>query len=235
MLFRSYNIATPRFAVIVERSEIDRISAQYPCIVKPLHEGSSKGIYNSSLVNSRAELEQEICKILETYHEPALVEEYLSGREFTVAMLGNGSTLTVLPIVEIKFDSLPVGVNPIYSYEAKWIWDRSDAPLDIFACPAQITAKLQHEIEMICRKAYNVLRCRDLSRIDVRLDAQGTPHIIELNPLPGILPNPEENSCFPKAARATGMNYNQLIQTVLAIAAQRHGLLTPTRSFQPTI
>lgn len=230
-----YNIATPRFGVVNHRSEIGKFSAMYPCMVKPLHEGSSKGIYNSSLVNTRAELQQEVCKILETYDEPAIIEEYLAGREFTVAILGNGSDLTALPIVEIKFDSLPDGVNPLYSFEAKWIWDRSDAPLDIFACPAQISPKLRNEIETICRKAYTVLKCRDWSRIDVRLDVQGIPHIIELNPLPGILPNPEDNSCFPKAARAAGMNYNQLIQTVLAIAAQRHGLLTPARSFQPTI
>lgn len=230
-----YNIPTPRFVVVTQRSEIDRISLTYPCMVKPLHEGSSKGIYDSSLVKNRRELDREVCKVLETYEEPALVEEYLVGREFTVAMLGNGNELTVLPIVEIKFDTLPAGVNPIYSFEAKWIWDKADAPLDIFACPAQIPQNLHHEIETICRKAYTVLRCRDWCRIDVRLDAQGTPHILELNPLPGILPNPEDNSCFPKGARAAGISYNHLIQLVLAIAARRCGLRIPEGSFHPTI
>ena len=220
-----YHIPTPLFNVVSNFLELDHVTTHFPCIVKPLHEGSSKGIYNSSLVTNRIELKREVGTVLERYNEPALVEEFLSGREFTVAMLGNADDVKVLPIVEIKFDSLPAGVNHIYSYEAKWIWDRSDAPLDIFECPATISSQLQHEIETICRRAYNILRCRDWCRIDVRLDTHGIPHIIELNPLPGILPNPEDNSCFPKSARAAGIGYKQLIQTVLAFAAKRYGLL----------
>ncbi|NWG12084.1 MAG: D-alanine--D-alanine ligase, partial [Acidobacteria bacterium] len=163
--------------------------------------------------------------VLDRYHEPALVEEYLSGREFTVAILGNGTEARVLPIVEIKFGSLPEGVNPIYSYEAKWIWDDCSHPLEIFECPARLTPELKAEIERICLEAYRILRCRDWCRIDVRLDGAGRPHILELNPLPGILPRPENNSCFPKAARAAGMSYNQLINTVLDIACRRYGMM----------
>lgn len=217
-------IPTPDFCVISHLSEVEQSLISYPCIVKPLHEGSSKGIFNSSLVSNGFELVRQISHILENYGEPALVEQYLPGREFTVAVIGNGSQTRVLPIVEIKFDSLPVGVNPIYSYEAKWIWDRSDNPLDIFECPAKIHEDLHAEIESICRRAYTILRCRDWCRIDVRLDGHGRAHIIELNPLPGILPNIEDNSCFPKAARAAGLTYNKLIQTVLEVAIRRYGL-----------
>ena len=136
-----YNIPNPKFYVIDHSAEIEGMSARFPAIVKPLHEGSSKGIFNSSLVSNRFELTRQISHILDNYGEPALVEEYLPGREFTVAVLGNGAQTRVLPIVEIKFDSLPSGVNPIYSYEAKWIWDRTDNPLDIFGCPALIDRK----------------------------------------------------------------------------------------------
>lgn len=216
-----YNIPTPRFSVMTDPSQFEQANLEYPCMAKPLHEGSSKGIFNASLVTNRRELESRVAHIVEQYREPAIVEEYLPGREFTVAIMGNGADLRVLPIVEIKFDSLPDGVNPIYSYEAKWIWDRAEEPLDIFECPAALTPRLQHDIESMCRRAYTVLRCRDWCRIDVRLDALGVPHILELNPLPGILPNPEDNSCFPKAARAAGMSYRQLIQTVLDLAARR--------------
>jgi D-alanine-D-alanine ligase len=229
-----HHIPTPQFSVVSKISELDYVTARFPGIVKPLHEGSSKGIFNSSLVMNEHDLRREVTSVIEHYHEPALIEEFLSGREFTVAMLGNGDGLRVLPIVEIKFDSLPQGVNPIYSYEAKWIWDRSDNPLDIFECPAKLNPHLQHEIETICRKAYTILRCRDWCRIDVRLDADGKPHIIELNPLPGILPNPEDNSCFPKAARAAGVSYSRLIQSVLAYAAKRYHLLERESSFHPT-
>jgi D-alanine-D-alanine ligase len=226
-------IPTPSFTVVHERSEIANVPLRFPRIVKPLHEGSSKGIFNSSVVKERDGLERAILSVLQNYNEPALVEEFLEGREFTVAIIGNGADLTVLPIVEIKFDSLPEGVNPIYSYEAKWIWDRSEAPLDIFECPASLEEGLRREIESICRRAYRVLRCRDWCRIDVRLDGRGAPHILELNPLPGILPNPDDNSCFPKAARAAGLTYNGLLQTVLMLAARRNGLLGNTIPSRP--
>ena len=217
-------IPTPRFTTIENIQQLSNIHLTFPCIVKPLHEGSSKGIFNASVVRDRKELERQVEVVLTQYHQPALVEEFLDGREFTVAMLGNGNTTTVLPIVEIKFDSLPKNANRIYSYEAKWIWDTSDLPLDIFECPANISASLRQQIETICAQTFNVLRCRDWCRIDVRLDVKGQPHILELNPLPGILPKPEDNSCFPKAARAAGINYQRLIQSVIAIAAKRYGL-----------
>lgn len=223
-----YNIPTPRFASVSSPTDLTGLSIQFPNIVKPLHEGSSKGIYNSSVVQTWDELWREVNTIIKTYNEPALVEQYIDGREFTVAMLGNGNDVQILPIVEIKFDSLPDNVNPIYSFEAKWIWDRAESPLDIFQCPADISHGLQDEIDTLCRKAYAILRCRDWCRIDVRLDGAGRPHVLELNPLPGILPKPEDNSCFPKAARAAGMSYNQLIQTVLHVAAVRTGLLNGT-------
>jgi len=197
-----------------------------PMMVKPLHEGSSKGIFDSSLARDRKELAAAVEKVLFEYRQPALVEEFLPGREFTVGILGNPPDLNVLPAVEIRFDSLPTGVNHIYSYEAKWIWDTIDNPLEIYECPARLEPSLRDEIASICSKAYRILRCRDWSRIDVRLDAAGRPHIIEVNPLPGILPNPKDNSCLPKAARAAGISYNALIQSALGYAAVRHGLVS---------
>lgn len=218
-----YGLPTSRFRVVSDNN-FSFNSLHYPLMVKPLFEGSSIGIRNDSLVNTRQEMRERVLWLLNNYNEPALVEEFLPGREFTASIIGNGSEARVLPIVEILFDSLPQGVNPIYSYEAKWIWDQSSNPLKIFECPARLSEELRTEIESICLKAYGILRCRDWCRIDVRLDASGRPHILELNPLPGILPNPEDNSCFPKAARAAGMEYSQLINAVLDIACKRYGL-----------
>jgi D-alanine-D-alanine ligase len=218
-----YNLPTTRFQVVQDR-DFSLNGLQYPLIVKPLYEGSSKGIRDNSLVRNQQELAERVAWLLDLYNEPAIIEEFLPGREFTVAILGNGNEAHLLPIVEIRFDSLPPDVNPIYSYEAKWIWDQSSNPLQIFDCPTALTAELQGEIEHACLQAYNILRCRDWCRIDVRLDGSGRPHILELNPLPGILPRPEDNSCFPKAARAAGMSYNQLINAVLDIACKRYGL-----------
>jgi D-alanine-D-alanine ligase len=218
-----HGLPTSRFRVVSENN-FSFNSLHYPLMVKPLYEGSSIGIRNDSLVTTKQEMRDRVLWLLNTYQEPALVEEFLPGREFTVPIVGNGTDARVLPIVEIVFDALPQGVNPIYSYEAKWIWDQSSNPLEIFECPARMSADLQSEIEGLCLRAYHVLRCRDWCRIDVRLDASGRPHIIELNPLPGILPKEEDNSCFPKAALAAGMDYGQLINAVLDIACKRYGL-----------
>lgn len=219
-----HRVASPAFALLDEASELPA-ELHFPLLVKPPLEGSSKGITNSSLVRNPDELQRELIRIHNNYQQQALVEEFLCGREFTVAMLGNGTDLQVLPIVEIDFSTLPAGANPIYSFEAKWLWDTEDAPLQIFHCPAPLEPLLQRSIEDLCRKAFHHLGCRDWCRIDVRLDSDGHPQIIEVNPLPGVLPRPEQNSCFPKAARAAGLSYPEMILNVVDAACARLGLV----------
>ncbi len=219
-ILAQHRVPSSHFWVVDSALELPK-RLRYPLMVKPPLEGSSKGITDKALVRNRKELVQQVEWVISTYQQSALVEEYLPGREFTVALLGNGANLHVLPLVEINFDSLPPGGNPIYSFEAKWIWDTEEEPLQIFSCPAILEPLLQRQIEEVCRKAFKALGCRDWCRIDVRLDASGHPQIIELNPLPGILPRPEQNSCFPKAARAAGLDYTQLILSVVDAACAR--------------
>ena len=222
-VLRCNGVPTPRFWIVTALAEIPP-RLPYPLMVKPTLEGSSKGVTDRSLVKNRRELRQQVEWVLTTYRQPVLIEEFLPGREFTVALLGNGPELGTLPIVEINFATLPAGVNPIYSYEAKWLWDREEDPLQIFTCPANIDPVLQREIEAVSKQAFRALGCRDWCRVDVRLDALGQPQVIELNPLPGILPRPEQNSCFPKAARAAGLSYEELILAVVDTASRRLGL-----------
>ena len=206
-----------------------------PLFAKPVHEGSSKGITEKNFCRTLPELEEQVEFLLATYEQPVLVEEFLPGDEFTCAILGNGRAATVLPIVGMNFGALPEGALPIYGFEAKWVWDRPENPLEMFRCPAPIDENRRRAIESAVLHAYDVLGCRDWSRIDVRLDAAGTPNIVEVNPLPGILPNPEDNSCFPKAARAAGLSYDDLIQTCLRLAAERQGIELPgsfSRAFE---
>ncbi len=221
-----YGVATPSF-VVVESG--DAVSARwpalrYPLFVKPIHEGSSKGITERNLCQTPGDLATQVEFLLETYAQPVLIEEFLPGAEFTCAVLGNGQGARVLPIVGMNFDALPDGALPVYGFEAKWLWDRPDAPLRIFDCPAAIPDPLRRTIEATTLRAYDALGCRDWSRVDLRLDAAGIPNVIEVNPLPGILPNPADNSCFPKAARAAGISYEALIQTCLTLAAERQGV-----------
>jgi D-alanine-D-alanine ligase len=228
-------IPNATFALIETPADIDRVlsgksrlasrpTAASPVFLKPVQEGSSKGITERNLVRNRGELEAQAHYLLDTYQQPVIAEVYLPGAEFTCGVLGNGPNARVLPLVGMNFQSLPAGALPIYGYEAKWLWDTPADPLDIFECPARIDTNLQSAIEAVVLRAYRALGCRDWSRIDVRLDGDGVPNIVEVNPLPGILPNPEDNSCLPKAARAAGIDYDQLIQAALLHAADRHGL-----------
>jgi D-alanine-D-alanine ligase len=219
-------IPTPRFAVVSALDDLSSKTAalRFPLFVKPLHEGSSKGITDGNLCPDLQHLLAQTRFLLESYKQPVLVEEYLPGKEFTCAVLGNGEKATVLPIVGMNFETLPEGALPIYSFDAKFVWDRPEKPLKIFQCPARITRKLQASIERVTLDAFRVLGCRDWARIDVRLDSNGVPNIIEVNPLPGILPDPADNSCFPKAARAAGIGYEELIQSCLRYAAARQNV-----------
>lgn len=220
-----YKIPNARFLIADNPADVANHDFKFPVIVKPVSEGSGKGIFSTSFVENKKDLVREVERITFEYRQSALIEEFLPGREFTAAVLGNGSEAEVLPIVEINYKDFPDDFIPIYSYEAKWILDTKENPLDVFHCPANISAELEEAIKYNVLRTYNTLRCRDWSRIDIRLDDHGVPNIIEVNPLPGILPNPEENSCYPKAARTAGINYNDMINKVLFAAAKRHNIV----------
>ena len=229
-----HRVPTAPFLLVDSAEDLDHLlsgalplsppSEIVPLFVKPVHEGSSKGITEKNFVRNADELEAQVRALLDAYQQPVLVEEFLPGAEFTCGVLGNGSDARVLPIVAMNFSALPRGAVPIYGFEAKWVWDRPEKPLEIFECPATVSEALRASIERVVLRAYRVLGCRDWARIDVRLDADGVPNIVEVNPLPGILPDPADNSCLPKAGRAAGLSYDELIQACLLHAAERSGV-----------
>ncbi|WP_089933659.1 D-alanine--D-alanine ligase family protein [Candidatus Entotheonella palauensis] len=220
-VLRQHGLPTPDGVVMHQPDQACDLSS-FPLMVKPLYEGSSKGIWGESVVSNPVDLRRQVRRVLERYEQPALVETFLPGREFTVALLGNGVHVEVLPVVEIRFSALHREAVPIYSYEAKWLWDTPARPLDIFHCPAEIDAALAEQLAALCRRAFRALECRDWCRIDVRLDACGAPAILEMNPLPGILPHADSHSCFPQAAAQAGMTYTDLIRRVVALACERY-------------
>lgn len=219
-----HGIPNAKFLLIESLNDLENFDLEFPIIMKPVAEGSSKGIFNSSFITNRVDLETKLAELFAEYNQPFLLEEFLPGREFTVALIGNGNELEVLPIIELNLSELPSDLVPIYSYEAKWVVDTRENPLNIFSCPASIDSELTDKISDICKKTFKVLRCKDWSRIDIRLDADGNPNVIEINPLPGVLPNPEDNSCFPKAARTAGLSYEAMINKVLNTALKRYNL-----------
>jgi D-alanine-D-alanine ligase len=223
-----YGIPTAPFALVETLAEARAVKKagllRYPIFAKPVQEGSSKGITERNYIRSPDELLSCVAELLEVYEQAVILEEFLPGAEFTCGVLGNGRDARVLPLVGMRFDALPEGAIPIYGFEAKWIWDTPDRPLQIFECPARVDGGLRSAVERVTLRAYQALGCRDWSRIDVRLDAGGIPNIVEVNPLPGILPNPEDNSCLPKAAAAAGLSYDELIQSCVLAGAKRQGV-----------
>jgi len=220
-----YKIPNSGFTTAKNVERLNLGELRFPLIVKPVSEGSSKGIYSSSFVSNKEELFNEVERVTENYKQTALIEEYLPGREFTVALLGNDDDIEILPIVELNYEEFPDNLAPIYSYEAKWLIDTKDNPLQAFTCPAKISQSLEQILKRTALQTFNVLNCKDWSRIDLRLDSDGVPNVIEINPLPGILPDRRENSSFPKASFAAGYTYDEMINKVLYISAKRHGLV----------
>ncbi|MDO8424744.1 MAG: ATP-grasp domain-containing protein [bacterium] len=221
----SHSIPTPRFQLFKTTREKINKNLRFPVIVKPNSEGSSKGIFQSSIAKNREELKRNVGEIIKKLKQPALAEEFLPGREFTVAVIGNNPA-KILPIVEINFSGIPKDFFPIDSYEVKWILDNPDSETETVICPAKISQKLEKIIKEVCLKAKETLDILDWCRIDLRLDKKGVPNLLEINQIPGIIPDPKENSRFPLAARVSGLSYGKMLEEIIKSACVRYNLKT---------
>ena len=208
-------VPTPRFVVVPPGVAFDAPDLQPPLFVKPLAEGSSMGVTPRSLVHDQAAAATQVAEVHAAYGEPALVEAFLPGREFTVGLLGNRSP-QVLPIMEIDFAAVPPGYPPVYTYQFKREWDADR----FYRCPAPLEAGLQRELQRLALAAFAALGCRDVGRVDLRLDARGQAQVIEVNPLPGLVP---DFSDLPRQAAVAGMGYAQLVAAILDHARTRRG------------
>jgi len=209
-------------AVLVERgmSAAGPLDAlRYPVIVKPNDEGSSKGIRESPspLANSPAAALEQCGWLFATYGCPSLVEEFLPGAEVTVGLAGNDGTVRLLGMMEVS-PALPNGPF-VYSVQVKRDWQRRVR----YHVPPRLPAEILATLEQNARVAYRLLGCRDIARIDFRLDAEGRPHFLECNPLPGLHPI---NSDLVLLSRAS-LAYENLVQGIAVDAARRLGLSLP--------
>jgi len=184
---------------------------RFPVIAKPLHEGSSKGIFETSVAASEVELRTTVQDALIKYRQPVLVESYLPGREFTVALLGEKRP-RVLPPMEVLFSD-PADKFPVYSFAKKF-----QGKAIGFKVPAEIDAGLQRELERAARAVFAALGCRDVARVDFRLDQDGRVNFLECNPLPGLTPGFSDLCVI---ALAAGIEYRALIGEILAPAIRR--------------
>ena len=222
-IWKKNNVPTPDWVVIKKIKDLKtHLIKKYPVIIKPLSEGSSKGIEAKNLVKNYHDLWITSKKIFFSLKQSLIIEKFLPGREFTVAILGTPPK--VLPIIEVTFDKLPKGMPKYDHFEAKWIYDSPKNKFDPLICPAKISESLRKKIEKISLDAFNSLEMKDWARLDLRLDEKGVPNVIEINCPPGIIPDPAENSRFPRAARAAGYDYNLMIKKILLSAAKRYGI-----------
>ena len=213
-----HRVTTPKYKVFGSADKISVRGLKFPLIVKPTAEGSGKGISSQSVVYDLAGLKSALSKSIENYCQIMLVEEYISGREFTVGILGNGRDVRVFPPMEIIFreNSGSIAHN-IYSYEIK---SRFEDYVD-YKCPPDLSDGAQAELMRIARRVYDILECRDFARIDFRMDGLGKFYFIELNPLPGLAPG---YSDFPILAGLCGLSYKDLINQILTSAMIRYGI-----------
>ena len=190
--------------------------------MKPAFEGSGKGVSVRSLCqNAEPSWCEQVAKLLDTYAEPVLVETYLPGPSSPSRCSATATRRAACPSSAWTSTRCPTGAPPIYGYEAKWLWDSPSTRWRSSTARPGFPRRWPRTSRAAALAAYHALDCRDWCRIDVRCDAAGRPMVVELNPLPGILPDPRDNSCFPKAARAAGMSYDELIRTVADIAWRR--------------
>ena len=160
-------------------------------------------------------------EILDVYHQEALVEEFIEGKELTVGILENGKT-RVLPILEIDFSNCNNSGEYFYSWRMKeYQGDKEQGLTPSFHCPARLDAATEKLVKEVTLKTHRAVGCLDISRTDIRLDKNNIPYVLEINPLPGL--DPKESN-FPIMAYAAGMKYEDLIEAILLSASERKGL-----------
>lgn len=209
---RDAGIATADFMVVDKAGDADGISFDPPYFVKPVAEGTGKGISPASIVRERAALREACERCIRIYHQPAIIEPYLSGREFTVGIVGTGNDAEVLGAMEVHL--METAEPGVYSYVNKEEFeDRVTYRLiPPGADPVAAAA------EAVSLSAWRVLGCRDAGRVDIRCDAEGRPQFMEVNPLAGIHPH---HSDLPIICNLAGIPYRSLIDRILLSAMSR--------------
>ncbi|HBE12613.1 MAG TPA: D-alanine--D-alanine ligase [Clostridiales bacterium] len=213
-LITTYQVPTPRFAILTPDNYRQKTDLRFPVILKPVAEGSSKGISDISIVENELQLQQLARKNLDLYGQNMLAEEYIEGREFTVGLYGNGEDVTIFPPMEIQFCKETQAGYHVYSYNVKQNYQEYIS----YACPANLTPTQSEEMMEIAKKVFQALGCHDCSRVDFRMSPDGQIYFIEINPLPGLAPG---YSDFPMIAAFCGVEYTDLVNHILHAARKR--------------
>lgn len=213
-------LRSPGFRIIKRRQKIERVlGLEFPLIVKPAREHASLGITQDSVVIDQRELVDRVKYLQKKFPGEVLVEEYIEGRELHVTVMGDKKHCAVFPYAEIDFLGEYADNWNVYSYDAKWVdksWEYWSSPT---VCPVVLPRKVETEIDKLTSKAFKSLGCCDVVRFDLRLDDKNRPWIIDVNVMPS-LKNSEYDECW-LSAKALGWSYEQMIETIVAVAYRR--------------
>lgn len=191
---------------------------RFPLMVKPAREDASHGISLDSVVRDETALRRQARHVIETYAQPAVVEEYIPSREINVALLGGPRGVEVLPLSEIDYSGFGAEEAHVVTYAGKWIETSRDWDLTKVVPARELTPQQRTRIESVARKAFETLDLRDYARVDLRLDAAGEPFIIDVNPNPDV----SQGAGFHLAAERAGLSYSHLIERIVQSALARH-------------
>lgn len=221
------SISTPRFLIFNAQSTIALPrTMSYPVIVKPSEQHAGIGISQSSVVKNEEELIKQVQDVLAAFPGEVIVEEFIRGREVHVTVFGNDDSVDVLPLCEIGYSGKFTEGWNIYSYNAKWdkkSWEYNDARVH---APAQLSPELTKKIEALAIQAYNAMACRDIARLDVRIDGSGTPYVVDINMNPSLNYYDEEDATTA-SVYAKRWTYDQFIEKVLLASYDRvHGKIS---------
>jgi len=215
-ILHSLGINTPNFKYVKTKKDTYRLGLNFPLIVKPAHEDASVGIENDSIVYSQKELSTRVKHVFDEYQQPALVEEFIDGRELNVAVLGDTNP-KVLPISEIDFTKMPDHLHNIVSFQAKWDPLHEAYHKTIPKCPAPLSKKITKEAGSIALRAFKAVGCRDYCRVDMRLSHDKKLYVLEVNPNPDLT----EDAGFMRSAKVGGYSYRNTLKTIVEFALQR--------------
>ncbi len=216
------SIPTPRFVELTDAEETWRVELTYPLIAKLRYEGSSKGLNDSSLVNNPEELRRQVQWLVDTYHEPVLVEEFIEGQEFTVGIIGNDPP-DVQPVVQIRLDGITDLGRKFFTFA--YLRNGSD-----YVCPAPIPEPLRDQLQQLALRTYKAVECRDFGRVDFRVDRSGHPYALEINPLPSL----STEDVFMYVAKSRGLAYDTIINHILDAALVRYHLKSKQEASLPS-
>jgi D-alanine-D-alanine ligase len=234
-IWRDRRLPVASFQEFALGDEPLRADLEFPLFVKPAREGTGMGVDTRAIVKNEKELRERAEYIINTYQQPALVETFLPGREFTVGIMGRADAKLYsrhpdwyekdgfhrFPILELDMTR---SVTPmVYSQEAK-SKEVGEEGAPGYVCPANIEPELEKKLKYFALRAHLLLNALDVSRTDVRLDAQGNPRVMEINTLPGLTPN-YSDLCLQ--SQAEGIRYEDLILEILYLGASRWGMVEP--------